>query len=416
MLQESQKALIEPLKKNVLFKDLSEDQLFEFVPLISAAFYDAGDTIIEEGETAKGLYIIKKGSVEVIKHGKDATLMRLTTLHANECFGEMTMIDHSPRSATIRAVVPTEVVYLSLDDLDEFRATGAAAYTIILTNLATELNERLRATSDVTVTAIQGQKNQTKTSEALTLELSKEKISNKLATCFAYATGLLAVYSLLVILTVNLTTTYSMVIGFTFPMTIIFCYLLIYITKKNLGHGSSIGLSTKNISQSLTESLLITIPIILFVTLAKWLLILLVPSFSQMSTFNILTTNEIALYGFNSLAVFLITLLITYGLLAFFQELFARGVMLTSLEKIVQSRYAKTIAVFLSSVIFLIIYTHGSIYTISVMLIPNIIWSFLYLRHRTLIGVTISHAIVGIWAFYLLGIDSMVQFVINIQG
>jgi len=54
-----------------------------------------GETIFKEGETAKELYVIRSGQVEIQLGNR-----LLATLEANEIFGEMALIESAPRSAT----------------------------------------------------------------------------------------------------------------------------------------------------------------------------------------------------------------------------------------------------------------------------------------------------------------------------
>ena len=77
--------------------------------------YKAGETIFREGDSAVELFVIKSGRVRVLSGNK-----LLETLSENEIFGEMALIDTSPRSATVTAetdvtVAPiTEKQYLFL--------------------------------------------------------------------------------------------------------------------------------------------------------------------------------------------------------------------------------------------------------------------------------------------------------------
>jgi hypothetical protein len=68
-----------------------------------------GYIVFREGDKGDGLYIIKKGSVEVRKSDDEAAIAYLT---AGECFGEMSIVHGAPRAATIR--VPEEAIILKL--------------------------------------------------------------------------------------------------------------------------------------------------------------------------------------------------------------------------------------------------------------------------------------------------------------
>jgi len=65
--------------------------------------YKVGDTIVTEGATGVGFFLILKGSAEVRKKGKV-----LAILSEGQFFGEMSLIDDMPRTADVVAVQPTK--------------------------------------------------------------------------------------------------------------------------------------------------------------------------------------------------------------------------------------------------------------------------------------------------------------------
>ena len=71
--------------------------------------FSAGDTILSEGDVGQSAYLITTGSVEVLV-GKGTSAKRVGTLGPGEMFGEMSLIDSGPRSATVKAMADTECV------------------------------------------------------------------------------------------------------------------------------------------------------------------------------------------------------------------------------------------------------------------------------------------------------------------
>lgn len=71
-----------------------------------------GEYVFREGETASYAYMLKEGSVSIVKSGVDG-LVKLTEAQAGMIFGEMALIDGNPRSAG--AVASTEVVLTEVD-------------------------------------------------------------------------------------------------------------------------------------------------------------------------------------------------------------------------------------------------------------------------------------------------------------
>jgi CRP/FNR family transcriptional regulator, cyclic AMP receptor protein len=77
--------------------------------------FSAGSTIISEGEDGNSAFIITNGSVEVIV-GQGKKAKTVAHLKAGDVFGEMSLIEPGPRSATVRAVTDTECEVASYDD------------------------------------------------------------------------------------------------------------------------------------------------------------------------------------------------------------------------------------------------------------------------------------------------------------
>jgi len=71
--------------------------------------FAAGEQIFKEGDAGDCAYLIEKGVVEVIVTGQDGE-HRIGLLGKNEMFGEVALIDHQPRTATVRAVEKTVLV------------------------------------------------------------------------------------------------------------------------------------------------------------------------------------------------------------------------------------------------------------------------------------------------------------------
>src|SRR5690242_5666363 len=76
--------------------------------------FRAGETILTEGEAGDTAFVILSGSVGV-SVGKAGNARVLGTLEAGEVFGEMSLIEPGPRSATVRAVTDVECVATSYD-------------------------------------------------------------------------------------------------------------------------------------------------------------------------------------------------------------------------------------------------------------------------------------------------------------
>jgi CRP-like cAMP-binding protein len=77
--------------------------LSRYVPHLDQKTFPAGETIFRAGDTGSTMYIVVDGEVDVAYDES-----RSVRLGAGESFGEMSLIDKRPRSATVTAV--TDVV------------------------------------------------------------------------------------------------------------------------------------------------------------------------------------------------------------------------------------------------------------------------------------------------------------------
>lgn len=130
-----------------LFAELPEDRLRALAALARVFVLPAGAEVIEEGaellEEEDGVYLLVNGEVEVRKgavDGTDGTL--LATLGPGEVFGEMTLLDGQPRSASVFAKTEVQCLVLSVAD---FQRVLRHNPEIALTLLAV-LSRRLRNT------------------------------------------------------------------------------------------------------------------------------------------------------------------------------------------------------------------------------------------------------------------------------
>ena len=102
------------LRKNVdILSFFTDDQLRRVTAVIERSVYDIGKIIVFQGEIGNNFYIIKRGKVMVTaRSGKDRA--ELAELKAGDFFGEISLLDEVPVSATVKvAEHDTEILTLS---------------------------------------------------------------------------------------------------------------------------------------------------------------------------------------------------------------------------------------------------------------------------------------------------------------
>lgn len=74
--------------------------------------FNPGDTIIKEGDPGREMYIIKSGSVDVVKRDGSGEI-HLATLSKGDFFGEMAILENIYRTATVKAKEPSRLIVLT---------------------------------------------------------------------------------------------------------------------------------------------------------------------------------------------------------------------------------------------------------------------------------------------------------------
>ncbi len=100
------KRILEVLKKVPLFTGLDKHNLEVLSKVITERHFEAGDTIVHQGESGIGFYVVESGKVEIIQE-KGGEKKKLNELGEGEFFGEMALFDETPRTATVVALEPT---------------------------------------------------------------------------------------------------------------------------------------------------------------------------------------------------------------------------------------------------------------------------------------------------------------------
>jgi small-conductance mechanosensitive channel/CRP-like cAMP-binding protein len=96
------------LKNNVLFKDLTDQEIGFLADHLAFAPFVAGETMTKQGAVAHWLYILTHGTVDIRTHLGDGEAKHVATLEAPSFFGEMGLMTGEPRSADVVAMTDAE--------------------------------------------------------------------------------------------------------------------------------------------------------------------------------------------------------------------------------------------------------------------------------------------------------------------
>ena len=110
--------ILDILKNIPIFQDLNTDDLKLIVPLLEQRVYEPGTIIIEEGAYGDSMCIIIYGAVNVTKGEDTDEKISLGTLYDGSFFGELSLIDNLPRSASITTIDQTSLFILKKENFD----------------------------------------------------------------------------------------------------------------------------------------------------------------------------------------------------------------------------------------------------------------------------------------------------------
>jgi CRP-like cAMP-binding protein len=126
------------------FGGLSDGSLDLLISMLAERRFEAGSTVVAEGEPGRSMFIVKSGRLAVSKRANAGTAIPISVLAPGDFFGEMTLIEMQNRSATVVAEVPTVLFELTAKNLYACYKADIHAYVIILQNINRELCRRLR--------------------------------------------------------------------------------------------------------------------------------------------------------------------------------------------------------------------------------------------------------------------------------
>lgn len=123
-----------------IFGGMSEPALTFLLQQCPEVKIGVGEYFFKEGDEGDSLFILKSGSALVVK-GRS---LKLRQLARGDCFGEMTLIDLNPRSASVQALEPCSALELSNQTLFALYEAHLEQFALIQMNLLREVSRRLR--------------------------------------------------------------------------------------------------------------------------------------------------------------------------------------------------------------------------------------------------------------------------------
>lgn len=138
---------LELLQKMPIFGGIRDD-ILQFVLDASAVVTVAkGKFFFREKDPASSLFVLEHGNVAILKTWKDREYL-LHELHSGDCFGEMSLIDLLPRSASVVAIEDCIALEITNATLYQVYKKNLQQVAMIYMNMGREVSRRLRETDE----------------------------------------------------------------------------------------------------------------------------------------------------------------------------------------------------------------------------------------------------------------------------
>src|SRR6201988_2034247 len=130
------------------FELLKDEDRTELANVVDAVKLNAGDTLFHTGDPGESLFIVRSGSIELYIKDTAGQKIVLTIAEEGNLFGELSLLDSGPRTATAIALTDSELLVLDRDDLlllFQKRPDAALNMLAAMSTMTRKADELLRA-------------------------------------------------------------------------------------------------------------------------------------------------------------------------------------------------------------------------------------------------------------------------------
>ncbi len=137
------------LRQVAIFKEIAEPHLVALALRFREQRLRKGEVLFREGDPGQELFVIREGSVVISKPVLGRVEQVLARLGPGDFFGEMSLFDRFPRSATVQAETETLLLCLDRENLHQLIEVSPPAAAVFFYQLVRVSIQRLRETSNL---------------------------------------------------------------------------------------------------------------------------------------------------------------------------------------------------------------------------------------------------------------------------
>ena len=301
-------------------------------------------------------------------------------------YDELSLIEDLPRSITLTAKADSTLLVFDISCIK----SDIFLYNKVSLALNKQLSRRLRSFKSNTVELMQHK-----------VEEYQKRIA--LGTFFVFIICVSDVYVLLINFIQELKKTITNTSYFSWPVTFITILFVGYLIIRFKLPVENFGLNVRNWKKNLLESVIYSTLIIVAYTLFKWIFINTVLKGTSSLLFDPKSTF-VPVSAYNTNTYF--SYLIIYILFVPIQEFLVRGVLQSSLYYFLGGPKEKRMwmSIIVSNFLFSIAHLHSSFFYAFLAFLPGIFWGWLFAHQKSLLGVIVSHLLIGAWVVFISGL------------
>jgi CRP-like cAMP-binding protein len=370
---------------NLFLADVSPQLLDQLEDLVVRTDYAAGEVILVEGAASDRVCLLTAGRVGVYK-GDDRAC--LGSVEAGASFGEMGVLAGAPRSTTVMAETPAVVWSITLPAFAAFRSrTGVDLLALSMRAQAGALGDRLARTNDVAA-------------QWLRERMEQYRIRESFGTLFTNVILMMFLYTSALGVLREFSATGSSSTLTTSALLMVMAAGAAWMMRSSGFPPVTFGFTLARWPRVVAESAAWSLAFCAVMTLAKAALL----HWSDMHRHLQLISPWVSPAG----TAATLTAYLLYALLSPVQEFVARGLMQGALSKMLTGTFVPLKSILVANAVFSISHQHlGLAYALAVF-VPGLFWGWLYHRQGSLLGVSISHVIIGLWGTGVLDLAAVV--------
>ncbi|MEJ8821667.1 cyclic nucleotide-binding domain-containing protein [Variovorax humicola] len=344
-----------------------------------------GADLVREGDMPQELLVLEHGYAQVIKRGANGDEHVINRVGPGDSIGEMALFDIVPRSATVRADGPVRSLLLPLADIVDLAETRPSLVPVLM-DIGALVADRLRVSSANAAAA----------ADRMLAEEQTRAVMGRFTLLLMLAYTL---YTWVLGTAIKVKETFGHSEFITVPAIFVCCAILFAFMRVSGYPARFFGLTTEHAGRDVGEALLFTLPLMAATVLLKLALVAWVPAMQGLPVFQMSSPpSGPPAGGFNP------WLAAAYIVFAPFQELIYRGGVQGPLSHFLTGRWRTWLAIVGANIIFSAAHLYVSPGLAGIAFVAGLFWGWLYARQGGLVGVSVSHVLLGLWAFEVVGL------------